>query len=387
MHEGPAGAKVHLWRGYPTGRTGLALSVGVEASRRENMMMLKNAWYVAGWANEVVPGKLLGRTFLNEPVVMFRLADGAAVALSDVCPHRFAPLHRGKQLGNIIQCGYHGLEFDAAGRCVRNPHGNEPPSQAVVRRYPLVERYDLLWIWMGEQTKADESRIPGQLSFITDRGLAHNRLYLHAKANYLLMVDNLMDVSHALYLHSGSLTQEKMREDFAPEVKVVDGVTTMFIRQRNITPPPFWASAFPKGTTTVDKHETSWGYPPSIVVHEMAYSQPGRPPHSEGGASARGVHLYTPETDSTTHYFYSLSRDYHRDSAEVQERIQREVHRIFSTEDLPMIEAQQRNIGDRDLMSMRPALIPSDRASVLMRRQLAKLIAAESTTQGTQSIG
>jgi len=344
--------------------------------------MLKNAWYVAGWANEVVQGKPVGRTFLNEPVVLFRQADGSPVALSDLCPHRFAPLHRGKQRGDVIQCGYHGLEFDATGRCVRNPHGKEPPSHAAVRRYPMIERHDLLWIWMGDQTKADMSLIPNQLSFITDHSLAHNRLYLHAKANYLLMVDNLMDVSHALYLHAGSLTQEKMREDYEPEVKLIDGVTTMIIRHRNIQPPPFWASAFPKGTTTLDRQERSWGYAPSIVIHETAYSQPGQPPHTEGGASARGVHLYTPETDSTTHYFYSLSRDYHRDSPEVQERIQREIHRIFSMEDLPMIEAQQRNIGDRDLMSMRPALIPSDRASVLMRRHLASLIAKENAAHG-----
>src|SRR5580704_1213723 len=115
-----------------------------------SMAMLRNSWYVAGWASELVHGRLLGRTYLNEPVVLFRQTDGTPVALSDRCPHRFAPLHLGKQLGDVVQCGYHGLEFGSDGRCVRNPHGKGAPPGAKLRRYPLIERYDLLWIWPGE---------------------------------------------------------------------------------------------------------------------------------------------------------------------------------------------------------------------------------------------
>lgn len=343
--------------------------------------MLRNTWYVAGWADEVVCGKPLGRTLLGDPILLFRATDASVVALGDICPHRFAPLHMGKQIGNLIQCGYHGLEFDQTGRCVRNPHGKVAPPRAAVRRYPLVERYGLLWIWMGDEERADATLIPAELAFLTDHNLAHTRLYLHAKANYLLMVDNLMDVSHALYLHSGSLTHEQMRQHYEPEAKIVDGITTLTIRQEGVAPPPLWKAVFPEGTAKLDKHETSWGYMPSIVVHEMAYSKAGLPPHSEGGASARGAHMYTPETDGSTHYFYCLSRDYQRDSAEVQARLQTELYRIFSTEDIPMIEAQQRFIGDRDLLSMKPALLPSDKASVLMRRHLANLIAEEASIQ------
>jgi phenylpropionate dioxygenase-like ring-hydroxylating dioxygenase large terminal subunit len=337
--------------------------------------MLKNTWYVAAWSDEVVPGKLLGRTYLNEPVVLFRQADGTPVALGDRCPHRFAPLHLGKQIGDVVQCGYHGLEFGSDGRCVRNPHGGVPAS-ARTRSYPLVERYDLLWIWPGEGP-ADPDLIPDEFAFATDKRLAHNRMYLHAKANYLLLVDNLMDVSHALYLHSGSLTTEDMREDYEPKVDIKDGVTSLVIHQKGIRPPPFWAAALPRDTDRVDVREISRGHIPSMVMHEMVYSQPGEPPYGERGASSRSAHLYTPETDGTTHYFYTLSRDFHRDSAEIQERLATEIRRIFTMEDIPMIEAQQRLIGDRDLITLKPALLSTDKASVLMRRHLAKLIERE----------
>jgi vanillate O-demethylase monooxygenase subunit len=343
------------------------------------MEMLRNTWYVAGWAHELVHGELLGRTFLNVPVVMFRKADGTPVALMDRCPHRFAPLHLGRQVGDVVQCGYHGLEFGADGRCVRNPHGKVAPSAARVRSFALVERYELLWIWMGEDP-ADPSLIPDEFAFVAASELAHNRMYFHVEANYLLLVDNLMDVSHALYLHSGSLTTEEMRDDYEPRVDITDGVTNLVINQSDVAPPPFWAAALPPETTRTDVQETSRGHMPSLVIHEMIYSRAGQPPFSEGGASSRSAHMYTPETDGTTHYFYTLSRDFHKDSQEIQARLETEIGRIFTTEDIPMIEAQQRLIGNRDLMTMKPALLPTDKASVLMRRHLAGLIAKESST-------
>ena len=76
---------------------------------------------------EVGRQKLLRRTLLNEPVVFFRQEDGTPVALADKCAHRHAP-PRGKAVGDNIQCPYHGLEYNAAGDCVR------VPGQSQIRR-------------------------------------------------------------------------------------------------------------------------------------------------------------------------------------------------------------------------------------------------------------
>ena len=345
--------------------------------------MLKNTWYVAGWSDELVQGQLLGRVYLNQPVVLFRQTDGSPVALSDLCPHRFAPLHMGKQIGNVIQCAYHGLEFGADGRCVRNPHGKSVPAGAKTRRYPLIERYDALWIWPGEG-EADESLIPTEFAFLIEEQRAHNRGYIHAKANYLLLLDNLMDVSHALYLHAGSLTTEEMRDGYVPKCEMINGVVDSVIHQQGMTPPPFWAAALPPGTAKTDVRDLTRGHIPSLVMHEMCYSPVGMAPYSEGGVSTRSAHLYTPETDNTTHYFYALSRDFARDNAAVQLRIAEQLRAIFLSEDIPMIEAQQLLIGNRDLMGMRPALLSTDKASVLIRRHLADLIASESSAAAAE---
>src|SRR5258705_10760166 len=118
---------------------------------------LRNTWYVAAWADEVEPGQLLARRLLDQPIVLFRDAEGRPRALTDRCPHRFVPLSMGRLIegGNVIRCGYHGLRFDGDGRCVLNPQGGSPPPRARVRSFPAVERYSALWIWMGDGEAAD----------------------------------------------------------------------------------------------------------------------------------------------------------------------------------------------------------------------------------------
>jgi vanillate O-demethylase monooxygenase subunit len=50
--------------------------------------------------------------------VLYRNLAGEAVALYDACSHRKFPLSMGKLVGDVVQCGYHGWEYDCAGKCV-----------------------------------------------------------------------------------------------------------------------------------------------------------------------------------------------------------------------------------------------------------------------------
>jgi phenylpropionate dioxygenase-like ring-hydroxylating dioxygenase large terminal subunit len=58
-------------------------------------MFLMNQWYAAALPGELT-SKPISRTICGEAVVMYRTASGQAVALSDRCPHRYAPLSAGK---------------------------------------------------------------------------------------------------------------------------------------------------------------------------------------------------------------------------------------------------------------------------------------------------
>ena len=107
------------------------------------MGFVRNAWYVAGWSSEF-GDDLRAITILEQNIVTFRAADGRVVALEDRCPHRLLPLSKGRRLGDTIQCGYHGMTFDGAGRCVRIPGQDRIPANAHVKAYPIEERHDIV---------------------------------------------------------------------------------------------------------------------------------------------------------------------------------------------------------------------------------------------------
>ena len=178
------------------------------------MSWLRNAWYQAGWGEELIVGEPLARTILNEPILIWRAGGGEIAALLDRCPHRFAPLSAGRIERDRVTCGYHGLSFGSNGARVHNPHG-AVTSAMRVRAFPVEERHSAIWIWMGDADKADPAGIP-DLSFIDETPeSARLRIYLPTRANYQLIVDNIMDLSHADYLHpttlGGMMTGPKRR--------------------------------------------------------------------------------------------------------------------------------------------------------------------------------
>ena len=129
--------------------------------------LLTNAWYMAGWQEEVSEAPL-SRRMLGMSMVLYRKADGGVVMLRDRCPHRFAPLSKGKVEGDCIQCPYHGLKFDASGQCVSAPLEEKPPSAVRVRSFPVVERDNIIWFWPGDPEAADPALITDDLAEALD---------------------------------------------------------------------------------------------------------------------------------------------------------------------------------------------------------------------------
>src|SRR5580692_8020051 len=75
----------------------------------ENTPFIRNAWYVACFSRDVVPGKIFARRILGENVILYRRTDGTVVAMKDRCPHRSFPLSSSRIDGDDIVCGYHGI--------------------------------------------------------------------------------------------------------------------------------------------------------------------------------------------------------------------------------------------------------------------------------------
>jgi phenylpropionate dioxygenase-like ring-hydroxylating dioxygenase large terminal subunit len=166
-------------------------------------MYVRNAWYVAAWERELT-AQPLPVTLLGERVVLFRTASGRFAALEDACVHRKLPLSMGRVRGDEIECGYHGLKFDAAGRCTHIPCAERIPRNAFVRSYPIEARYGLLWIWMGEAARASPDSIMAVAHF-DDPGWARTAGDdMRVDCNYLYVTDNLLDPSHVAWVHQST---------------------------------------------------------------------------------------------------------------------------------------------------------------------------------------
>ncbi|HXN87144.1 MAG TPA: aromatic ring-hydroxylating dioxygenase subunit alpha [Candidatus Binataceae bacterium] len=170
----------------------------------ETQMFVRNCWYVPGWSRDFAKDSLTAVTILNEPIVIYRKSDGGLVALQDRCCHRFAPLSLGRLEGEDLRCMYHGLKFAPSGKCIEIPGQPKIPPQAWVRGYPIVEKHSCAWIWMGDPALADETLIPDFVG-VDDPQWAMTSGRMDYSANYMLINDNLLDLSHIAFLHRKSL--------------------------------------------------------------------------------------------------------------------------------------------------------------------------------------
>ena len=170
-------------------------------------MFLRDYWYVGAYAAEIGE-KPLARTILGEPVLLYRTTDGRAIAMEDRCCHRNLPLSMGIREGDAIRCGYHGLKFDSAGQCIEIPGQAQIPPDAKVKTYPAMERWNLIWLWMGDAAKRDESLLP-QWQCIDDPALTttmgNGCEPLPMKCNWELNNDNLLDLTHVVFVHPSTL--------------------------------------------------------------------------------------------------------------------------------------------------------------------------------------
>ena len=307
-------------------------------------MFLHNAWYVAAWDREVTR-EPLGRIFLNEPVVLYRLEDGSPVALEDRCCHRRFPLHKGTLTGDLLQCHYHGLQFDRTGACVRVPGQDTVPPQARVRRYPLVERNKWLWIWMGDPALADESGIE-DFHWIDDPDWGCQGTRFHVEADYRLIIENLLDLSHLTYVHASTIGNDATAN--AAEVTTeregdLVRVTRWMIDQP--APPTYVKAA--GFTTNVDRWQII-EYTPAAFIRlytGAAETGTGAPQGNRvGGIGLRNLNAMTPETGTTTHYFWAQAHDYRPDDADHTAWMFRQIETAF-LQDVDVFHAQQRNIG------------------------------------------
>jgi phenylpropionate dioxygenase-like ring-hydroxylating dioxygenase large terminal subunit len=162
-----------------------------------------NFWYAA-LPSEALTDRPARVRMLGVDVVLFRGAEGGAHALANTCVHRGASLGDGRLKNGNVQCPYHGWEFNADGQCVRIPSlGSQAriPGRARVDAYPVVERYGLVHVFLGDLP--EDERPP--VMAIPEYGAPGWRATLdesEAEVDYRRSLENGLDPAHNEFVHT-----------------------------------------------------------------------------------------------------------------------------------------------------------------------------------------
>lgn len=336
-------------------------------------MFIRNAWYVVAWSEEI-SREPMKRTVLEQDIVLYRKQDGSAVALADRCAHRAYPLSAGKVLGDNIQCGYHGFEYNCEGICVRVPAQDRIPPRAVVPKYPIVEAHRWVWIWLGDPERAADTPVP-DTHWMTDPAwdrVTHMRLF---RCNAQLLHDNLLDLTHEAFIHPSSIGDEAVyRNGVTVEV---DGTSVSVDRfMPSCHPSPLFEQA--TGSTLVDRwHTTEFQLPSVHIIHAGVVEPGGR---REDGYLLEVLNAITPETETTSWYFYAFCRNFGVGDQDLNELLSKNLGGVL-TEDEDALALQQERVATRP-DSTPDVLIGQDAGVAKARRLMSQILTAESTASG-----
>jgi phenylpropionate dioxygenase-like ring-hydroxylating dioxygenase large terminal subunit len=339
------------------------------------MTFLRNAWYMAGWSEEVGPEALLSRRIADRPTLFYRKLDGTVAAVLDRCPHRFAPLSLGEREGDNVVCPYHGLTFDPSGQCVRNPFSDRIPGAAQIDAWACVERDGIIWLWGGATDEADPSAIPDFAVVADQPGRKVLRGYTHVRAPYEFCTDNLMDLSHIEFVHRGTFAGDGVI--FAGEHSVIEDGETLHSNwwMPNVPAPSACRPPFAVGQLTDHWLDMRWNAPASMRL-QLGATLPGQP--REAGYEVGGqAHIVTPETATTCHYFTANARHFEIDNVEMDAFLTQLFDQAFNVEDKPIIEAAFANMEASDFWAGKPLSLGVDQGGTRARRKLEKMLREE----------
>ncbi len=342
----------------------------------DGLFAARNQWYVAAFRAELTTTPL-ERWILEQPVVLYRRANGIPVALEGRCPHRGLPLSMGKLVGDDLQCRYHGVRFGPDGRCVHVPTQATAPAACDLLAYPLLERGPWVWIWPGEPSAAAEDLLPplDQLGLGDPAFEFCVNAYRQVAGRYMLLHDNLLDLSHLEYLHASGIGSEGAAR--VDERRTQGETWVRSERRQTESPcPPFFHVIF-NYSGAVDRSFGMTCHVPGLHAgfddFTRARSDPDRPGEILG--RIRVYHAITPGRRRETHYFFAAARDFARDNEALTQAMCAATDQTLA-EDIAATEGIERLL--RDLPSPpREVLLRADATCVQGRRIFEALMRRE----------
>lgn len=351
----------------------------VSAARMANAEtpLIHNAWYVAARSDEI-SRTFMARQILGRSVLLFRREDGTPVALQNRCCHRSFPLVHGKLDGDVIQCGYHGFRYDCTGKCVSVPSQPRAPENVRLRRYAVIERKPLVWIWGGDPDAADESLLPHPAWL----GAPDWDIYigfLNIKGSYVHMHENLLDLSHLSFLHETTFgTPEYARAPI--EITVAEPNFEVWRHVECVLPDIYARPLGWKGQKAMRSSGAQY-VTPGLHVNTGILKNLSLPlARQQPQPSIKVAQLITPESNHSLHYYFAACRNFARHDTDIDAFMLKAQTAAFG-EDLFAIERISELQAAEQGGDFYEIDVAADRAGVAMRRYLKKLADAESAPE------
>lgn len=178
--------------------------------------------------NSYKPVLLANQLKLNKPcrvlynyqaVVLIRTENNIS-AFEDFCPHRGLALSEGFVKDGILQCKYHGWNFDCeSGQNTFVPVKNEK-IKCNLKAFFIKEAYGIIWL-----SHLAESQLP-TLQDDKDPMILHGKI----KANLINTLENFLEGSHTHFVHDGLIrSKNKTRNEInAKIISTTDGFKVFY---------------------------------------------------------------------------------------------------------------------------------------------------------------
>ena len=184
------------------------------------------------------------------------------------------------------------------------------------------------------------------------------------------MTDNLLDLSRVEFFHS-FISGGQGFNCFEMHTEQVDGrVSVYHSTSQKVT--PLFKLFFDKSVDIFDgRAHLHWECPGQYVSRRRGTAETG---YVEEEVALPGLHLMAPETEFSTHYFWSISSDREIANTEVDGILSSGLSAALENEDEPMVRAFAERMAGRSLFEMLPVLLRQDEAVVCAHRALVKRI-------------
>jgi vanillate O-demethylase monooxygenase subunit len=168
--------------------------------------------------------------------------------------------------------------YDSTGECTDIPAQRHLPISPVasLRSYPIVEQDGLIWLWPGESTASKQVKPPRIPELVDSRYESFISAPIRVRANFRLLIENLLDITHFFPLHDGNIGD--ISNSMIPVGLVeetIDGtpvvMTTRSVRDYRL--PPYYKRWF--GLDLVDRDHTHAMIGPGLVRVELRVAPPG----------------------------------------------------------------------------------------------------------------